>query len=196
VPKGVGAGVSADGNVVTEQLLPPPELQAPRALQSNADVLFNLAPVPQAARYRLQLARDAGFGEIFDEKLSATPSIAFTDVPDGDYFVRVTAISATDFEGLPAVYPFARKLSVLTIGGVTSHLSRFRFTWRYLGGGGEARYRFQLMRERPDATPFFDHAGSARVKRRSTISNPAPIIGVSAWPRPVARNGPSRSVWS
>ena len=58
---------------------------------------FGLEPVDGAASYRLLLARDAGFIDIFAEATTQTtsqqnPLADFGQVANGTYFVRLTAI--------------------------------------------------------------------------------------------------------
>ncbi|MGF1973930.1 hypothetical protein, partial [Staphylococcus aureus] len=77
-----------------------------------------LEPVKGAASYRLLLARDAGFIDIFAEATTQTtaqekPTVDFGQIANGVYFVRLTAIDSGGLEGFPADYSFDRDLDTL-----------------------------------------------------------------------------------
>lgn len=159
IPPGIGAALSADGGMATEKLLPPPALAGPMPVQSDEQVRFVFAPVPGAVRYRVQLARDAAFNEVFADADSTTPEVTVDQVADGHYFARATAFSATKFEGLPAVYPFDRRLRSIT--GDASELpdGTLRFTWTIRGGDDRAAH-FQIY-PYAGTRPLLDGTGMA-----------------------------------
>jgi hypothetical protein len=157
IPSGTGAGVSKAGVTRTEQLLPVPAITNANDVQKDDLVAFNLAPVGGAASYHVQLARDAGFVDIFDDIRSATPLARFANVPNGNQFVRAIAVSASGFEGLTESLAFVRKLnSVHAIAEPGGH-GGFRFKWTG-SGEGPTQYRFQLTRA-IGGTPVIDEPG-------------------------------------
>ncbi len=143
VPKGMGAAVSASGEIATEVLLPPPALMVPDAVLSSRNVHFAFAPVAGAVRYHAQISLDAPFHNVVDEVITPSPEANFAKLANGHYFLRATAISAKGFEGLPAIYPVDRKLVI--IEGAVTRLNRreYSFNWQYNGDPAE-HYRFQL----------------------------------------------------
>ncbi len=161
IPPGMGAAVSARGDVATEQLLPPPGLAAPMAVASEERVHIALAPVAGAVRYRVQLARDARFDQVFADAERDTPALAFDQVADGALFVRATAFSATGFEGMPAVYPFQRRVHTVTATVTYEPVGTLHFAWRVRGGSPKGR--FQLFAATDDK-PIVDAADLAHYK--------------------------------
>jgi hypothetical protein len=138
-------------------LLPVPAITNANDVQKDDLVAFNLAPVGGAASYHVQLARDAGFVDIFDDIRSATPLARFANVPNGNQFVRAIAVSASGFEGLTESLAFVRKLnSVHAIAEPGGH-GGFRFKWTG-SGEGPTQYRFQLTRA-IGGTPVIDEPG-------------------------------------
>jgi hypothetical protein len=158
VPQGKGIVATAKGPGALVALLPKPDLTDPDRVQDEEILSFPLKPVAQAARYRVQLARDAGFVETFGESEAATPLVTFADVPNGSFFARATAISAEGIEGFPAVYTFERRLNAIKaeVNEPDNCPARrcLRFRWR-AAGEGEHRYRFQLATV-PGGFPVID----------------------------------------
>jgi hypothetical protein len=104
-------GILARGgeDVGDVEVLPPApaELLAPRPEQvvraSSFDLMFRWTPVVGAQSYRLEIARDEGFFDLAEERLTgAKTSVRITGLEPGTYFWRVTAMSPTGFEGPPA----------------------------------------------------------------------------------------------
>lgn len=152
-------GVSATANAVRlAPLLPAPELADPEQVHSVRLVQMQIAPLPDAQRYRGRLATDAGMIEAFAETDSApgANTLTFPDLADGAYFVRLTALSHDEVEGRPATYSFIRARN--GISGLASSLTGgdrfrlYRFRWE-AEGEGPATFRFQLSREGPDGAP-------------------------------------------
>ncbi|HVI04477.1 MAG TPA: FecR domain-containing protein, partial [Sphingomicrobium sp.] len=158
LPAGNGVTASADGPGEPAALLPRPTLQNPDRVQDEDEVRFAVVPLPGASTYRVQLASDAGFIEIFAEAVSPTDTFGFKGVPNGTFFARATALSDEGIEGFPAVYSFERRLNTITaeVGKPDQCPATrcLRFRWRS-GGEGDHRYRFQLA-SRPGGTPIID----------------------------------------
>jgi hypothetical protein len=150
-PAGYGAVVA--GGVVSPRikLLPAPVLQAPGQLQDEATVAFTLDPVATAIGYQAQIARDAGFIDLVAEVTATEPRLLFQGVPNGTFFVRLTARDGEGLEGLPSTYAFERRLNTLDLDPpsvVAGARRQYLFKWRS-GGGGSESFRFVLSR-RPD----------------------------------------------
>ncbi len=150
-------GVSAAaGAVRLLPLLPAPALVRPDAPQTQAQVAFDIQPLPGAERYRGRVAQDAGMIEAFAEADSAPGGpLVFGEMEEGAFFLRLTALSPEGLEGKPTTYSFIRARN--GVGGLASALDQrdrrrfYRFRWE-AEGIGAATFRFQLWREAEDGT--------------------------------------------
>ncbi len=151
---GVDTAVSAgSGSVLTATsarvtaLLPAPKLVDPGKVQDDPAVVFTLAP-GAAGRRRVQLARDAGFIDVFAEAETSGDSARFDGIGNGTLYARATAIDGDGVEGLPATYEFERFVSGLQTeaGALAGKPRRTRFRWQP-SGEGERRYDFVLARD-------------------------------------------------
>ena len=150
-------GVSAAaGAVRLLPLLPAPALVRPDAPQTQAQVAFDIQPLPGAERYRGRVAQDAGMIEAFAEADSAPGGpLVFGEMEEGAFFLRLTALSPEGLEGKPTTYSFIRARN--GVGGLASALDQrdrrrfYRFRWE-AEGVGAATFRFQLWREAEDGT--------------------------------------------
>jgi len=161
VSHGFGGAADAQGRVRTEALLPAPDLADPGRPQRDDAVRFHLAPVAGATTYRIVLATDAGFVDNYAERIAPGGDFALNDVPDGNQFVRVSAIAADGLEGLAQSYAFARQLASIHPGAVSQDGGGYRFRW-FGNGNGARHYRFQLMRGSPQGTAVIDEVGLER----------------------------------
>lgn len=135
VPEKFGALTDAEGKSRTVELLPAPELKNPGWVQTEDLVTFDLTPVPGALGYHVLLAADADFIESYDEQVSAEPHVEFTDVPNGNQFVRISAVGEGGLRGLRQSYSFSRRLA--SIGAnVGETEDGFVFKWLGHGDGG------------------------------------------------------------
>lgn len=157
VERAQGATTDAQGQSQLATLLPAPELIQPGKVQSEDLVTFRLTPVPGAVRYRVVIATDAGFVENISEQIADTPDFALADIPNGNQFVRVSAIASDGLEGLEQSYSFSRRLASIH-GEASPEPDAFRFRW-FGAGDGVRRYRFQLMSGSPDSRPVVDEVG-------------------------------------
>ncbi|RGP39828.1 hypothetical protein BPTFM16_00103 [Altererythrobacter insulae] len=141
-----GEGVAARrvGDLATENLLPAPDLDEGGRIQTDALVEFAIEEVDDAAAYRTQLARDAGFIEIIDQALGTAATVTFADIEDGRYFVRSRGVAASGVEGFSKPYTFRRKRLGADAGAETSPIAdAFKFGWR-VNGRGQSYHAFQL----------------------------------------------------
>lgn len=165
VTKGEGLGVMRDGNKIAEDLLPPPELVRPGKVQKDEVLQFEVAPVSGAARYHAIFATDASLTEQFAETRSDTPVITYPSIPNGRYYVRVSALSPTGFEGFPSNYGFARRLSSVSGSAAPATDGSVLFKWDALGEG-KIIHRFQLYRDTVESTPYIDEPGLGKSEIR------------------------------
>lgn len=155
-----GATLGAGGTPRIEKLLPPPDLRDPATLQTGDTVAFHAHALGGVVRYRAVIATDAGFIDNIAEQFSDDGTFAFTDIPNGKLFVRLSAIAPSGLEGMAQSYSFTRRLASIH-GTVEPGEDGYRFRW-YGAGSGVRRYRFQLMRGSPQDRPIVDEVAMTR----------------------------------
>jgi hypothetical protein len=137
-----GAGAAIGAPV---ELLPAPALTEPGKTQDGKTVAFDLTGDPQAAGYRVQIARDADLLDLIRDMRVSEPHADVGALPDGTYFVRIAALSSTGLEGLPQTYAFERRQLGLAASAQQRPGSRdYTFRWYASRPGVETRFRFVL----------------------------------------------------
>ena len=120
-----GATLDAGGMPRVETLLPAPDLRDPATLQTRDAVEFRAQPLEGAVRYRAVIATDAGFIDNIAEQFSDDGAFALADLPNGNLFVRVSAVAPSGLEGGgPDQAGRALGLGLCAVG-VVSHLRCF-----------------------------------------------------------------------
>ncbi|MDE2457232.1 MAG: FecR domain-containing protein [Burkholderiales bacterium] len=110
VGAGHGTVISAAGTVAPAvALLAPPDTRSLPSLEDRILVRFALTPVEGAVAYRGQVARDASFDQLVAEVSSASPELRIAGLPDGSYFLRVSAVDAAGLQGEDAIHRFTLK---------------------------------------------------------------------------------------
>ena len=159
IPMGFGAALPRTGVLLQEKLLPAPKVTNSDNTHAADIVKFNLSSVEGAIGYRTQVARDAGFLEIFGETVSANPVATFENVPDGSLFVRSTAISESNLEGVADIFGFRRRLLKISSEEASNPFSGlFQIKW-VPHEAGTTVYRFQLFDEKNQHIPIIDELG-------------------------------------
>lgn len=156
-----GFGVAAQGNKVgeAETLLPAPRLIEPGAVQTGEQLVFAIAPADGATGFHTQIARDAGFLEVLDERTTPDGQVVFPALANGRYFVRARAISPSRLQGLSETHSFRRKRLGITAEAERTPLADgYRFTW-LATGEDEILYAFRMWREGSEAKPVVDETG-------------------------------------
>ncbi|WP_028311166.1 FecR family protein [Derxia gummosa] len=147
---GYGTVIGADGRVAEPvALLPAPDLSGLPAVFERKLLRISLPPLAGAAGWRVQVARDAGFGAVEHESVSATPELRIAGLGDGRWQLRVRAINAQGLEGLDAVGSFELHAepeppflnAPAPSGKLRATGVRFAWTANPAATGG---YRFQL----------------------------------------------------
>ncbi|WP_428852145.1 FecR domain-containing protein [Imbroritus primus] len=155
IREGQGLGAT-DRGVVNEALLPAPRAQA-EVEPGFGDVVLRYAAIPEAVAYRVQLARDKGFTQVLESRATAQLEHTFADLDDGDYYIKVRAISAAGIEGNDTVEHIqvaARPAPPLTIGGgrvAGSELRQNTVAWAAVPGS--AGYELEWWPPAPPGTP-------------------------------------------
>jgi hypothetical protein len=185
VPAGFGVSATPTGVGQPVKLLPPPKLGDGGQRQGDKIVHFTIQPVDKAAAYRLALSRDAGFVDIFAESTTQTttqtPTAEFGAVPNGTYFLRLTAIDGGGLEGLPGDYSFDRDLDILEPGAppaaqASGKHRNFLFRWSAAGDGVRV-FRFQLFAGEDATSPIIDQPGLSEPQLTLTDLQP----GTYSW---------------
>jgi hypothetical protein len=155
---GFGNLTYADRTVGTPvALLPAPVLVHPGRIQDAAQLDFELAPLEGARAYRVEIARDAGMLDRLREVRVEAPHATLGEVPDGNYFVRVSATDATGLDGMSRVYGFERRSAQLVGSATHSAGSRdYTFRWFVSRTDVPTRYRFILSRNEDMRDPLID----------------------------------------
>ena len=154
--QGEGVAARSVGDLATEKLLPAPDLDNGGRTQTDALVEFAIEDVEDAAAYRTQLARDAGFIEIIDQALGTAATVTFADIEDGRYFVRSRGVAASGVEGFSKPYTFRRKRLGASAGAEASPIAdAFKFGWR-VDGTGQSYHAFQLWNTQSPSTLLVD----------------------------------------
>ena len=194
---GEGVAVSPLG-LARLPLLPAPSLPDLQLSQLAAEVVFRPGPTPGAALYRARLATDAGMIDAFAEQDSGPDgAIRFAELPDGEYFLRLTAVSPEGLEGRAATYAILRaRTGVGGLAAAPAGAGRDRaylFRWEN-EGGAPIEFRFQFRSSEGEAPPLFDAAGLTESHLRLTGLHP----GDYAWRIAVVRYVAGRrlEVWS
>ncbi len=157
VPRGVGASISATGAVVSEPLLPAPELTDPGQVLVDPIPALRIKPIDGARAYHVQVAADAGFSDLVAEATADAPLVPLAALADGRWFVRVSAYSQRGLEGESQVYSVRRSLTGIA-ASASQDADRLRFSWT---GDGQGRrlYRFQLVEGAAANPPMIDEPG-------------------------------------
>ena len=154
VGAGNGLAVKADGGVIAEALLSPPALNEPGKTQSDKIVRF-VSLDSRGTHYAV--GKDAGFIDQVADMVTIDGKAEFSDIPNGNYFIRARAISENGIQGVPATFAFKRRLN-----GVSGNAGQSEegYVFRWIGEGeGKQRFHFQLFRNTTDQVPMVDEAG-------------------------------------
>lgn len=158
---GFGTVVAEGRGSRTVKLLPAPSLLEPGRIQDGERLSFEIMPLADASSYRAQVAQDAGFLDLIAEGVSATPRVDLPPIPDGSWFVRVSALDGDGVEGFPETYSFERRLNRIETAMNERRSAEYReylFRWD-VQGEGSRRFRFQLSRVDTPGSPLVDEPG-------------------------------------
>jgi hypothetical protein len=149
---------SASGSIGTPvELLAAPSLTDPGKVQDGKTVAFDLVPENQASGYRVQIARDADLLDLIRDLPVKEPHADFGDLPDGTYFVRISAVDRNGLEGLPQIYAFERRQLGLSASATPRAGTRdYTFRWFASRPGVETRFRFVLGASPDLRSPLVD----------------------------------------
>ncbi len=110
VGAGFGTVIDAEHRVgEPTPLLPAPDVGAMPILQERLVLRFQLPLLAGAVGFRGQIASDPTFREVLADTLVQGSELRFTDLEDGDYFLRVRAIDGRGLEGRESTLTFRLK---------------------------------------------------------------------------------------
>jgi hypothetical protein len=159
LPAGKGLSVNALGDALVEDLLPAPTLLDPGKIQVEPNILFSAKPLPGEFGYRFTLSKDAGFMEQIADAIVAENHTEFSDIPNGNYFLRARAVSKSGLQGIPVTTSFKRRLN-----GVNASAGQgedgYAFKW-FSEGEGIKKFHFQLFRGSTSEVPVIDEPALA-----------------------------------
>jgi len=121
---------------------------------------FSLPELAGAASWVGQVAADERFDRILSSKTASGPVLAFADLPNGDYVLRLRATDDKGLQGLDATHRFSVFARPFPPGlnapgdGATMRSARPEFAWSAVLE--TARHRLQVAREPDFADPFAD----------------------------------------
>lgn len=147
---------TGDAAGASVRLLDPPEIVDPGKLQSAPQVTFDLTPVDGAGAYRTEIATDADFLDLLRDQRTTGLHAAFDNIPDGNYFARVSATDTHGIGGLPQVFTFSRRLDTTNAAATPVDGNGYLFRWHVDGAAKGARYRFILSDHADLSAPLID----------------------------------------
>jgi hypothetical protein len=156
LPAGNGLALPKSGNVILEALLAPPTFIKPGKFQADPTLLFTPTPDQNVSGFRYTISTDSSFIDQVADNIFATGPAEFRDIGDGNYFLRVRAISINGIQGQPATFAFKRRLNSVSATAVRDD-SGFTFKW-LRQGSGVSRFHFQLFNGPTDGTAMIDEA--------------------------------------
>jgi hypothetical protein len=156
----VGQGVvaSPQGLKGPLPLLKAPALDRAALVQSGEDMHFSIVPVVGAKSYRLTIAADANLEAPLVSRTADRATIDLPGLPDGAYYLRLTAISPDGLEGLPGLSSFVRAKGELAILGAAPTPSGVEFRWAGPATTGTT-YHFTLTSESDRHRRLIDKEG-------------------------------------
>jgi hypothetical protein len=153
-----GAVIDSKG-IFSQPLLPAPQWQNGIEVQNFPEVDLAWQAVPGAQRYRVQLAKDAGFLNILAQREvalnPALPQMVFHaslgDLPKGRYYARVTAFTKEQLEGLFAVTPIQRgAFKIDDQGAIQQGYKSIELNWTDLPN---AKYSVEVTTDQGSGAP-------------------------------------------
>lgn len=115
VPLNEGEGTLIEKGKEPEKprkLLAAPALLKPEPLYRKLPLEFHTTTVPQAAAYRLVVAKDPEIRDIVQE-VTRRPgkTVKMVNIDDGTYYLQTASIDEKGLEGVPRVVPFAVRVN-------------------------------------------------------------------------------------
>lgn len=108
-----GFGIKVEKGKALQQpvkLLPAPKILKLPATVSQQNQIVSWQAVKLAHRYKIQIATDGNFSAITWQQSQESNAITLPNLPDGDYFIRISAVAKNGLEGLTKPVAFTINL--------------------------------------------------------------------------------------
>lgn len=160
INRGEGIRLSDSGDRLLASLLPSPELADPGKVQSGDVLSFAIAQSPAGTvAHRIEIATDVSFVDQISDDRSASSDIILPALPDGRYYLRLSAIDSNGFVGLPVTYAFRRMCSGASAAAAVTD-DGYLFRWQTFGER-KPDVRLRIYAGSVDTTPLIDEAALA-----------------------------------
>jgi hypothetical protein len=157
LPPGFGAVSDSSGTIDKRVLLPAPTLRDGYAVQRRSALAFAAAESAGATAYLFEVARDAAFLETFARQKATGPVSNIAGLPDGDYFIRVSAFDSVGLQGLSATFPFRRQLGEVIVTPIPKS-GKWRIEWT-AARASPSTYRLTVSSRSDFSEPLIDLPG-------------------------------------
>jgi hypothetical protein len=141
-------------------LLGAPDVSKLPAKLDRYPLRFTLPELKGAENWAGQIASDAGFGAILLEKESKGPVLAFAELPDGKYFLRLRGVDGLGLNGLDSLHAFEVDAHPFPpIPGTPAHDAKVRVAqpaMDWTQSQEAKRYRLQISRDAAFASMLAD----------------------------------------
>lgn len=171
-----GFGSIVDANKVVSDpvaLLGAPRTEGLPTLLERTLLRFPLSGVDGARGYRAQIARDKDFGIVIAEAVVTTPELRFTDIADGNYFLRVRGVDARGLEGQDATHAFRLKARpeppLISVPVAKGKVRGKEVEFKWSENPEAATYHLQVARDA--AFKSLAHENTAVKNTTATVSN-------------------------
>ena len=161
VPHGRGTVARAgEAPIAPVPLLPAADLSALPARFEHLPLRFPLPQINGAKGWLGEVAPDKSFDRLLLSKAARGEALTFSDLPNGDYVLRLRAVDGNGLQGLDAVHRFVVFARPFPPGlnspgdAATIRTARPVFTWTSVHE--VARYRLQVAGELDFAQPLHD----------------------------------------
>ena len=155
VAAGFGVKLSANGARIEAALLAAPTLADPGKIQSGDALSFAIeSSAAGTTGYRVELATDASFVEQIADARAVGPVLTLPAPEDGRYYLRLSAVDANGFVGMPVTYAFRRIRSGASASAAVD-ADGYVFKWQVFGDR-RPDVRFRLYRGDMTGVPMID----------------------------------------
>lgn len=143
------------------KLLPAPDISQLPDVFVQSPIKFAMPKLKQGQGYRIQIAKTALFQDILFNQLSNSSTIRGSDLPDGQYFIRIRGVDEQQIEGLNAETEF--EINALPeppflvkpeVGEGVLIDDKVEFSWSKQEG--VKQYHFQLAKDEKFSEIIFD----------------------------------------
>ncbi len=141
-------------------LLPGPDLSPIAAVQRHLPLVLEWKPVPKAHHYRVQVAPSSAFETLLQDRVVTAPKVRLSDLPDGDYFLRVRPVDGDNIQGLDSDRAFKVDAQpeppFIQTPAANASVRQDVLKFRWTQPSGIGRYRLVIAAQDRPQPPLFD----------------------------------------